>query len=227
MENIVINGDAFDNLPINCDCVITDPPYGIGDYSTVKTISSVGSHARVRENKLQVNSWDREVSFERLAELVGLSSPSCAIFCSDRQISELKSAVEKFYDSVAVLVWIKTNTRPSIAKSWFTNKTEYIVVGKKSGSYFADRGSKGNYNIVEHPFDTSTTDRHPCSKGVRVATDLIQRLCPANGLVVDPFCGGGSIIRAAKNIGMRYIGIDSDANFCEMAERNVARPFSL
>lgn len=41
--------------------------------------------------------------------------------------------------------------------------------------------------------------------------------CPEDGIVLDPFVGSGTTAVVAQRLGRRYIGIDSNAEYCEMA----------
>jgi site-specific DNA-methyltransferase (adenine-specific) len=65
---------------------------------------------------------------------------------------------------------------------------------------------------------------HPCVKPV----DLMQWLCrlvtPPGGLILDPFCGSGSTGIAALAEGFRFIGMELDAEYVEMARRRIAGP---
>ena len=45
----------------------------------------------------------------------------------------------------------------------------------------------------------------------------IRAFMPEDGLVVDPFTGGGTILRLAKDLSRRCIGIEIEEKYCEIA----------
>ena len=53
-------------------------------------------------------------------------------------------------------------------------------------------------------------DDHKWQQALSEAEHFVSGLCPAGGMVCDPFCGSGTVLLAAKNYGMRWLGIDSD-----------------
>jgi DNA modification methylase len=64
---------------------------------------------------------------------------------------------------------------------------------------------------------------HPTQKPVRVLTRLIRAFSQPSDVVLDPFCGSGSVPLAAKLTGRRYIGIELRQDYCEVAQRRLNR----
>jgi hypothetical protein len=64
-------------------------------------------------------------------------------------------------------------------------------------------------------------DSHPHAKPLDVMTKLL-RACPP-GVVLDPFMGSGSTLRAAKDIGRKAVGIEVEERYCEIAARRMCQ----
>ena len=60
--------------------------------------------------------------------------------------------------------------------------------------------------------DRSSQNFHPTVKPTELMRWLVRLVTPAGGTVVDPFMGSGSTGKAAMLEGMRFIGIDRDAD---------------
>jgi site-specific DNA-methyltransferase (adenine-specific) len=58
---------------------------------------------------------------------------------------------------------------------------------------------------------------HPTQKPLEILTPLIETFCPKDGLVLDPFAGSGSTLAAAKKTERRWLGIELDARYFEIA----------
>lgn len=48
--------------------------------------------------------------------------------------------------------------------------------------------------------------------------------CPEQGVVLDPFIGSGTTAVVAQRLGRRFIGIDSNPIYCQMARERVGQP---
>ena len=57
-------------------------------------------------------------------------------------------------------------------------------------------------------FDYTGNRLHPTQKPVQALRPLIESFCPAGGLVLDPFCGSGSTLAAARDLGRDWVGIE-------------------
>jgi DNA modification methylase len=49
---------------------------------------------------------------------------------------------------------------------------------------------------------------YPTQKPVALLDRIIQASCPQDGIVLDPYCGCGTTVASASNLGRRWIGID-------------------
>jgi site-specific DNA-methyltransferase (adenine-specific) len=71
--------------------------------------------------------------------------------------------------------------------------------------------------------NTPSRNHHPTVK----PTDLMRYLCrlvtPPGGIVLDPFTGSGSTGKAAILEGFRFIGIEREAEYIEIARARIQR----
>jgi site-specific DNA-methyltransferase (adenine-specific) len=57
----------------------------------------------------------------------------------------------------------------------------------------------------------------------KLAERCIKAGCPTGGMVLDPFIGSGTTAVAASKLGRRFIGIDLNKEYCEIAGERVAQ----
>jgi hypothetical protein len=69
---------------------------------------------------------------------------------------------------------------------------------------------------------------HPTQKSIALMRQLIDKTDLA--IVVDPFAGVGSTLRAAKDAGRKAVGVEINERYCEAAARRLAQdvlPFEV
>lgn len=62
---------------------------------------------------------------------------------------------------------------------------------------------------------------HPTQKPVELLEALIELTTQENQIVLDPFCGSGSTLVAAKKLNRKFVGIEKEKAFFEIAQQRV------
>ena len=87
--------------------------------------------------------------------------------------------------------------------------------------------AKGSPQAPAHPIGDvidwtySGNKLHPTQKPLSVLTPLIETFCPRGGIVLDPFAGSGSTLIAARSLGRRYLGIELDPQYHDLASKRM------
>lgn len=95
-----------------------------------------------------------------------------------------------------------------------TNKGNHI-----NSKWIIDpRNPNGGYEAaVRKP----SANHHPTVKSTKLMEYLITLVTPPNGVVLDPFMGSGSTGKAAKKLGFKFIGIEKEQEYFEIAEKRI------
>jgi len=116
----------------------------------------------------------------------------------------------------AVLVWDKGGHvgMGDLSLPWKQNWEHVYVFGD---GFIGRRGSGVLHVNALAPW--AGEYQHPHEKPVSLLHLLIDK-CPP-GIVVDPFMGSGSTLRAAKDLQRVAIGIEIEERYCEVAARRL------
>lgn len=63
---------------------------------------------------------------------------------------------------------------------------------------------------------------HPTVKPLKLMEYLVLLITPPNGIVLDPFAGSGTTLIAAKKQGFRFIGIELEKEYIEIAKKRLS-----
>jgi len=93
---------------------------------------------------------------------------------------------------------------------------------RDKGFYFLRYHPKGSkpsdvWDIL--PEDTQKRKKHFATYPEDLCRIPILATCPPDGVVLDPFCGTGTTMKVATELGRRSIGIDISGEYIEMAKR--------
>ena len=229
----IYRGDALGVLAAlpsaSVDGVFTDPPYSSG--GMVRGDRAGGVHEKyvqtdsISGNKLAAFSGDNrdQRAFGYWSALwigetrrIARDGAVAAVFCDWRQLPVTTDAIQAGgYVWRGVVPWFKPASRPMLGR--WTSACEYVVWGTKGPREIAGDAHPGFFQISP-PRDRE----HITEKPVGLMTEML-RIVPAGGVVLDPFTGSGTTLVAAKELGLRAIGVEIEERFCEVAARRCAQ----
>lgn len=193
---------------VKVDTIITDPPYGI----------SFQSNHRLKKYDAIKNddslSWLD--AFAKKCYDLANDNTAHYIFCSYHNIDKFKMAFEKYFKVKNLLVWEKNNTSMGDLKGNFASKTEFILFLHKGRRLI---NGKRDSNILK--FKRTGNKYHPTEKPVDLMEYLIEKFTDKDETVLDPFMGSGTTGVACVNTNRKFIGIELDEKYFEIAETRI------
>lgn len=100
--------------------------------------------------------------------------------------------------------------------TYFVPAHEWILLLARPAFRLTTRSVDDVWRI---PFETGT--EHPAPFPLRLASTAVNATSAA--LVLDPFAGTGTTLRAAKDAGRQSIGIEKSERYCEIAATRLAQ----
>lgn len=222
----LLHGDCLElmkGIPNNSiDLVVTDPPYSMNH-------SKGGCTNKAMKNKWKGNlqagntviNFDVAIKFsEWLPEVFRVlkDGAHCYIFCNDKNMQELLNEATKcgFRES-NILVWIKNNATPN---RYYMKNLEFVLfLYKGKAKPIHDMGSKC---AVEVKNINGKSKLHATQKPVELLETYITNSSAENEVVFDPFMGSGSTGVACLNTGRRFIGMEIDQRYFNIALNRIS-----
>jgi site-specific DNA-methyltransferase (adenine-specific) len=226
----IYHGDALFVLPelSGIGAVVTDPPYSSGGafrgdrmcstiakYVQGGTLEYRSEFAGDNRDQRGFLAWSSLwLSAARTASYPGAPIVS---FTDWRQLPILTDALQAGgWTWRGLATWWKPGIR--MQRGSFSHSAEYLIHGTNGPS---DRDYDGaQQNVFQCP--AMDDKEHIAQKPLPVMRWILSVL-PPGCVVLDPFMGSGSTLRAAKDTGRIGVGIDIDERYCEMAARRLAQ----
>lgn len=213
------------------EVIITDPPYN------VPIDGHVCGLGRVRHREFAMASGEMsEAEFiaflETVFDLIARHSTDGSIifsFMDWRHIHEMVTAGRSVFAELKnVCVWSKTQAGMG---SFYRSAHELVFVWKNGTAPHVNNfelGQHGRYrsNVwtctgpdMAGPPRREALQMHPTIKPVSLVQDAILDCSRRGSLVLDPFCGSGTILVAAERAGRKARAIEIDPHFVDLSIR--------
>lgn len=216
----ILHGEALNVLSTlpdaSVDAVITDPPFAFA--------GGISNGLSSRVDSQFFEHWLVAV----FRELHRVSRPEAAWFlwCDWRTASVYDIALQKAaidYHDTRHVTQVIVHDREMVGMGTpFRNQLDWIALVRGKKTDFSTRIPKNQPNIIREYWYYGKHAHHPAEKSVAIARRLVNWITSPGGIVLDPFAGSGTTCLAAKIKGRRYIGIEREAEYVEIATKRVA-----
>lgn len=181
----------------SADVLVTDPPYGY----------SYASNRKAERD--QVIHGDQDTR-SRDAVLKAWGDKPAIVFGHWKN--------HRPYGIRTILVWDKGESTGmgDLTLPWKGNWEEIYILGQGFTGHRG--GSVLRYTV---PNAVAHGRNHQNEKPVGLMRDLIQK-CPP-GVIIDPFAGSGTTLRAAKDLGRRAVGFEIEERYCRIAAERLGQ----
>lgn len=216
--------DAFSKIKeltannITVNHIVTDPPYNISQDNNFNTLSNPrkGVDFGTWDNNFDLLSWIP--AYEKILDKNG----SFIVFCSYRNISSIIEIMEKNNLVVKdIIIWKKTNPMPRNINRRYVQDSEFAIWAVKKNSKWIFNKNK-NMPYMRSTFETSIVSgkertKHPTQKSLLLMKELIKIHTNPDDLILDPFMGSGTTGIASIEMDRRFIGIESNPLYFDIA----------
>lgn len=221
----LINGECLAELKNikdnSIDLIVTDPPYKI----TAR--GHAGNSGGMLQKKIsmsgQVFKFNNIDCSEYAPEFYRILKDGSHCYVMTNHVNlihMLNTFTCAGFHFIKSLIWDKGN---KIMGQFYMSQYEYILFFRKG------RGIKINHcgtsDILSVPNnklkDNSGKNLHDTEKPVRLMEILIDNSSQIGGTVLDPFMGIGSTGIACKNLDRRFVGIELDKDYYDIAKQRI------
>jgi len=136
------------------------------------------------------------------------------------------------------IIWEKSNPPPNLSCRYFTHSTEIVLWAakdKKSKHYFNyslmkqlnnGKQMKNVWRINAPGKEEKIHGKHPTQKPIELLNRILLASSKKDDLVLDPFCGSGTTGVGAIELGRRFVGIDTEEEYLELAKKRIINVLS-
>ena len=201
--------------------IVTDPPYKITARGSSGTmggyiVNDLSKKGNIFEhNDIQISDYAPE--FYRLLK----DGSHCYVMTNNLNLIEmLNTFTECGFHFIKSLIWDKGN---KISGQYYMSQFEYILFFRKGKGIPIN--NCGTSDVLEIPNKkhkgADGKNLHDTEKPVELMRILVENSSKEGDVVIDPFMGIGSTGIACKQSDRRFIGIELDTNYFEIAKDRI------
>ena len=213
---VLIHGDCREVLASLPDrsvsAVLTDPPYTERTHSKARTPEHAGVTAFGAITDADLRAF--------LTEAARVSQGWVVATLDYRHAVEFDNTPPEGLRVLRLGVWVKTNPTPQLTGDRPAQGWESIAYMHRSDrrSKWSGGGAHGNYIAPIPP-----SEGHPTAKPLPLVSQWVRWFTSPGDVVLDPFAGSGTTLRAAVNEGRRAIGVELEERYCELIAKRLAQ----
>tara|TARA_Y100000593_G_scaffold11297_1_gene20095 strand:- start:271 stop:1035 length:765 start_codon:yes stop_codon:yes gene_type:complete len=128
-----------------------------------------------------------------------------------------------------IMIWDKQRVAPSANPHIMNSRYEFIWIFAPEKTAIRrtfdgfTRTHAGLDNIISISPMGKSIAGHGAIMPVQLPTQMLHHFTIDSDVIIDPFMGSGTTLRAAKDLNRRSIGIEIDEQYCEIAARRLAQ----
>lgn len=199
------------------DCIITDPPYGVGADDWV---ALSGSEAVTKHQYRDDFTYVRRLMEEFFPQAFRVSKVAAHLYvCCDIRLWHIwaELAGESGWEVWPVpIIWNKKGQGMIIGNVDGPRRTYEAVL-------YARCGKKGVQKVGADVIDVAPVqaELHAAQKPVELFTTLLEWSCVAGDRILDPFCGSGTVFPAANRLRLIATAIEKRPENIVVAQRRI------
>ena len=213
-------GDCLGIMPAlgAVDHIICDPPY---EALLHKLKNGLANRLRT-DGGPNLHGLDFDCIDAIREPFVMTAAPICTgwfiAFCTPEGVARWADVInESPMKYKRACVWVKPDSTPQLNGQGPAQGAENFVVAWAGASHsrWNAGGKRGVYtHLVNNP---ERTGRHPTEKPRRLMSEIIADFTNPGQLILDPFMGSGTTGVAAVMAGRKFIGIEQNKAYFELA----------
>jgi DNA modification methylase len=215
----IYHGNCLEVLPTlgQVDHVITDPPYDEATHDGARRHEGGRSSSGGTIQSIAIDFDPLDVA-TTMPALLGICRRWLLAFCSLEMLGDYKRAGADAW--VRAGVWDRLDGAPQFSGDRPAQGAEGIAImhgpARKAWNGGGHRAS-WSYPVVK------VGRAHPTQKPEPLMLELVSLFTDSGDLILDPFCGSGTTLVAAKRLGRKAIGIELNEQYCEIAAKRLAQ----